>query len=90
MNCGISYILIGTIIKNKIANLENSSWHQSSVDKLNRLDVSKERISELENLRKNNDYLEDGDRRLRVVWEELANKKDKWLTVFLARWAINK
>lgn len=83
MNCGISYILIGTIIKNKIANLENSSWHQSSVDKLNRLDVSKERISELENLRKNNDYLEDGDRRLRVVW-------DKWLTVFLARWAINK
>lgn len=90
MNCGISYILIGTIIKNKIANLENSSWHQSSVDKLNRLDVSKERISELENLRKNNDCLEDGDRRLRVVWEELANKIDKWLTVFLARWAINK
>lgn len=57
--------------------MENSSWHQNSVDKLNRLDTSKETISELEDLRKNNDYLEDGDRRLRDVWEELADKIDK-------------
>lgn len=57
--------------------MENSSWHQNSVDKLNRLDTNKETISELEDLRKNNDYLEDGDRRLRDVWEELADKIDK-------------